>query len=615
MFTLILSIHARLYLDPKDREMTQLESPNGIDNKLVSKLYIFAETNPKSNSNDLQAPPPAPAPTIEPFRKHNDKDKKKKIISWVLPLSAAIIVVVAIVVVAVRRKKMPLKRMSMFDPFREADEVFAWLKFRLEDVSSLEIIGRGGSGVVYKAKMPDLRTVAIKKIVRPIEGGSELVGGDTTTSSLNYTSSVNYTRSINNNTRSLNTKQGQVRSEILTVGKMRHRNILPLLCHVSRPDCDYLVTEFMKNGSLQDLLQKVQEGRREFDWLARHSVALGVAQGLEYMHMNFYSRIVHRDLKPANILLGNDMEAKIADFGIAKSIPDTETHVTSSKLAGSFGYIAPEYYQTMKFDEKCDIYSFGVVLAVLVMGKLPSDEFFRRSEFSLLKWMRNVLIGEDPKQAIDPKMLGNGYEDHMLLVLRLACSCTLDNPQERPTSRDAAILLYDMSNENKKFTKLYSHNDLTTKYRCDGATREFLCSFIMVEGDKPPKDKGQSSGSEGTVGYPPNFKKRNGSNQGGSSNAAIPGTKDQPSVSSNTFTDEQYKRLTTLISEKSGSGSIPANVADVSKLNMTLGHPNGTKDVVTHIGSLRLTDKITINDVLVVRDYQDSILRTPSRDW
>ncbi|GKA68725.1 ribonuclease H-like domain-containing protein [Tanacetum coccineum] len=107
------------------------------------------------------------------------------------------------------------------------------------------------------------------------------------------------------------------------------------------------------------------------------------------------------------------------------------------------------------------------------------------------------------------------------------------------------------------------------------------------------------------VGYPSYFKKRNGSNQGGSSNATILSTKDQSSTSSNTFINEQVKRLMTLISEKSRSGSIPANVADVSKLNMIVGHPNGIKAVVTHIGSLSLTDKITINDVLVVPDYQD----------
>lgn len=413
--------------------MSQLESPNGIDSKLVSKRYNFAETNPKSNSNDLQAPPPAPAPTIEPFQKHNDKDKKKKLVlSCILALSAAVIVVV-IVVVAVRWKKKPDE---MIDPLRnDAHEaLFAFLKITEDAVSSLEIIGRGGSGEVYKAYLLDGSTVAIKKIVRPMEGGRKLIEGDTTTSSLNDTWSLN-------NTRSLNTKLGQVRSEILTVGRIRHRNILRLVGHVSRPDCDYLVTEYMKNGSLQDLLQKVKEGRREFDWLARYNVALGVAHGLEYMHFSHTPRIVHRDLKPANILLDNDMEAKIADFGIAKSIPDEDTHMKSSKLAGSLGYIAPEYYQTMEFNDKCDIYSFGIVLAVLVMGKLPSDEFFQRSDLSLLKWMGIAMTGEDPKQAIDPKMMGNGYEKQMLLFLKIACYCTHDNPEKRPTSKDATIML------------------------------------------------------------------------------------------------------------------------------------------------------------------------------
>nr|GEW00801.1 ribonuclease H-like domain-containing protein [Tanacetum cinerariifolium] len=110
------------------------------------------------------------------------------------------------------------------------------------------------------------------------------------------------------------------------------------------------------------------------------------------------------------------------------------------------------------------------------------------------------------------------------------------------------------------------------------------------------------------VEYPLNFKKIHGSNQSGSSNAAIPSTKDQPFVSSNTFTDEQFKRLMAPINEKSISASILANVVDVSKVNMTMGRPNGTKGVVTHIGSLRLTDKISTNDVLVVLDYHVSLL-------
>ncbi|GFP99049.1 leucine-rich repeat receptor-like serine/threonine/tyrosine-protein kinase sobir1 [Phtheirospermum japonicum] len=192
----------------------------------------------------------------------------------------------------------------------------------------------------------------------------------------------------------------------------------------------------------KDCLRLVAEGKRELDWLARYKIALGIAAGLEYLHMNHSPRIIHRDLKPANVLLDDEMEARIADFGLAKAVPDANTHVTTSNVAGTVGYIAPEYYQTFKFTDKCDMYSFGVVLGVLVIGKLPSDDYFQQTEeVSLVKWMRNLMTNGDPKRAIDKKMLGNGYEEQMMLVLKIACFCTLDNPKERPNSKDARCML------------------------------------------------------------------------------------------------------------------------------------------------------------------------------
>lgn len=197
-----------------------------------------------------------------------------------------------------------------------------------------------------------------------------------------------------------------------------------------RPDCHYLVYEYMKNGSLQDATQQVTEGTREIDWSARHRIAVGIAVGLEYLHVNHSQRIIHRDLKPVNVLIDDDMEARIADFGLAKAVPEFLTHVSTLHVVGTLGYIAPEYYQTIKFTDKCDIYNFGVLLGVLVVGKFPSDELFEpASGMGLVKWMRNVMTFENPKRAIDPKLMGNGYEEQMLLVLKIACFCTLDNPK------------------------------------------------------------------------------------------------------------------------------------------------------------------------------------------
>ncbi|KAK2631750.1 hypothetical protein EUGRSUZ_L02485 [Eucalyptus grandis] len=276
-----------------------------------------------------------------------------------------------------------------------------------EGLSSLEVIGRGGCGEVYKAEIPasNGKMIAIKKIIQPPRDITELTEEDT---------------------RDLDRKMRQIRSEIQTVGQIRHRNLLPLLAHLTRPDCHLLVYEFMKNGSLQDLLEKVSQGQTELDWVTRHRIALGVAAGLEYLHMNHNPRIIHRDLKPANILLDDDMEARISDFGLAKAMADMDTH----------------YHLTSKFTEKSDIYGFGVLLAALVIGKLPSDEFFNRTrDLNLVNWLRNVMTGDNPQQAIDPKLIGNGFKEQMLLVLKVAYYCTLDEPKNRPNSKDVRCML------------------------------------------------------------------------------------------------------------------------------------------------------------------------------
>ncbi|XP_015882396.2 leucine-rich repeat receptor-like serine/threonine/tyrosine-protein kinase SOBIR1 [Ziziphus jujuba] len=403
----------------------------------VPKRYILAESPTsgrnrssaaaapsKSNSTSAEAPGPSTPKT------HKKKENKKKLIGWILGFLAGAVagtisgfvfsLLFKLILAAVMGGGMD-KGPAIFSPLIKKKEDLAFLE-KEEGLASLEKIGQGGCGEVYKAELPGSngKLIAIKKIIQPPKDAAELTEEDSKT---------------------LNKKMRQIRSEINTVGHIRHRNLLPLLAHVSRPDCHYLVYEFMKNGSLQDRFGNVEAAVQELDWLARVKIALGVASGLEYLHMNHNPRIIHRDLKPANILLDDDMEARIADFGLAKAMPDAHTHITSSNVAGTVGYIAPEYHQTLKFTDKCDIYSFGVILAVLVTGKLPSDEFFQNgNEIGLVKWLRSV-ISESPREAIDPKLMGNGFEEQMLLVLKVAYFCTLDNPKERPNSKDVRCML------------------------------------------------------------------------------------------------------------------------------------------------------------------------------
>ncbi|GMN56873.1 hypothetical protein TIFTF001_025992 [Ficus carica] len=401
----------------------------------IPKRYIFAErSNSTSGRNrsftaNRTSYAPAPAPSQE--HHHNHKDRKKKILGWILGflagafagcISGFIFSLLFKLLLALVKGGGKDGGPAIFSPLIKKKEDLAFLD-KEDGLASLEKIGSGGCGEVYKAILPgsDGKWIAIKKIIQPPKDAAELTDEDS---------------------KLLNKKMRQIRSEITTVGQIRHRNLLPLLAHVSRPECHYLVYEFMKNGSLHDMLTQVMEGKRELDWLARHKIALGVAAGLEYLHMNHNPRIIHRDLKPGNVLLDDNMEARIADFGLAKAVPDAHTHVTSSNVAGTVGYIAPEYHQTLKFTDKCDMYSFGVLLGVLVMGRLPSDEFFQQQEeIGLVKWMRSVMTSENPQRALDPNLVGNGYEEQMLLVLKIACFCTQDNPKERPNSKDVRCML------------------------------------------------------------------------------------------------------------------------------------------------------------------------------
>ncbi|XP_042496134.1 leucine-rich repeat receptor-like serine/threonine/tyrosine-protein kinase SOBIR1 [Macadamia integrifolia] len=409
----------------------------------LPKRYILAENSTTNYhvGGGAVSPSPSPksstaeAPSPSTSSAHKRPKKERNLKGWMIGFFPGVAVGMLSGLTLSILFKLLLKYIKgrgkdtgpvIFSPLIKDAEAIAFLE-KEDGLSSLELIGHGGCGEVYKTELPGSngKIIAIKKILQnPPQQPTDA------------------TELADEESKLLTKKLRQIQSEIRTVGQIRHRNLLPLLAHIPLPDCHLLIYEYMKNGSLHDVLQQVSQGTREFEWNVRHRIAMGIAAGLEYLHMHHSPRVIHRDLKPANILLDDEMEPRIADFGLAKSVPDAKTHVTTSNLAGTVGYIAPEYHQTLKFTDKCDIFSFGVILAVLVMRKLPSDDFFQGTdEMSLVKWLRNVLTSHDPRKAIDEKLMGNGYEEQMLLVLKIACFCTVDNPKERPSSTDVRCML------------------------------------------------------------------------------------------------------------------------------------------------------------------------------
>lgn len=230
------------------------------------------------------------------------------------------------------------------------------------------------------------------------------------------------------------------RAEIQTLGNIRHRNIVKLYGFCYHQGSNLLLYEYLAKGSLGELLHGSPSS---LDWRTRFKIALGAAHGLAYLHHDCKPRIFHRDIKSNNILLDEKFDARVGDFGLAKVI-DMPHSKSMSAVAGSYGYIAPEYAYTLKVTEKCDIYSYGVVLLELLTGRTPVQPLDQGGD--LVSWVRNYI----QVHSLSPGMLDDrvNVQDqntipHMITVMKIALLCTSMSPVDRPTMREVVLMLIE----------------------------------------------------------------------------------------------------------------------------------------------------------------------------
>ncbi|XP_023739551.1 MDIS1-interacting receptor like kinase 2 [Lactuca sativa] len=262
------------------------------------------------------------------------------------------------------------------------------------DFNEAYCIGTGGYGIVYKAELQPNNVVAIKKL---------------------YSSSEN-----NDHTGFLN--------EVRALTNIRHRNIVKLYGYCSHVRHSFLIYQYLEKGSLGSILRS-HVLAKDLDWLNRVNIVKGVANGLAYMHHDCLPPMIHRDISIENILLDSDYEIHIFDFGTSKLLKLDSSNWTA--IAATYGYIAPELAYTMVANEKCDVYSFGIVALEVIMGKQPGELPTLSVDYLVL-----ANVGDSRIPFPSPQV-----EKQVKLVLSLARACLNSNPHGRPTMYQISNLL------------------------------------------------------------------------------------------------------------------------------------------------------------------------------
>ncbi|RID58016.1 hypothetical protein BRARA_F01346 [Brassica rapa] len=270
-------------------------------------------------------------------------------------------------------------------------------------------LGQGGAGSVYKGILPDGRVVAVKKLF-------------------------------------FNTREwaDQFFNEVNLISRVEHKNLVRLLgCSIEGPK-SLLVYEYVQNRSLDQILF-MKNTVHILSWKQRFTIIIGISEGLEYLHRGSEVKIIHRDIKTSNILLDQNLSPKIADFGLARSLGTDKTQ-TNTGIAGTLGYLAPEYLIKGQLTEKADVYAYGVLIIEIATGK--KNNAFSQGTSSVLHSVWEHFKADTLKSSVDPRLKGMFTEEDALKVLEIGLLCVQSSVELRPSMSE---IVYMLKNNDCKF--------------------------------------------------------------------------------------------------------------------------------------------------------------------
>ncbi|XP_057986371.1 cysteine-rich receptor-like protein kinase 44 isoform X2 [Hevea brasiliensis] len=364
----------------------------------------FGSTPPTSPQ---QAPP---APVSPPPQAGKKSNKARTVVIIVVPTVSVVIFVICICFFLKLRK--PKENVETVDKIESVESLqfdFGTISVATKNFCEENKLGQGGFGAVYKGTLSNGQDIAVKRLSKD-SGQGDL----------------------------------EFKNEVLLVAKLQHRNLVRLLGFCLERNERLLIYEFVPNTSLDHFIFDPIKGAH-LDWEKRYKIIGGIARGLLYLHEDSRLRIIHRDMKASNILLDVDMNPKISDFGMARLFIMDETQGNTSRIVGTYGYMAPEYAMHGQFSIKSDVFSYGVLLLEIVSGQ--KNNSFRNGEnvedllsYAWKNWREGTCMN-----IINPALRAAGSTSEMIRCIHIGLLCVQENVGDRPTMASVVLMLNSYS--------------------------------------------------------------------------------------------------------------------------------------------------------------------------
>ncbi|KAJ7968433.1 G-type lectin S-receptor-like Serine/Threonine-kinase [Quillaja saponaria] len=295
-------------------------------------------------------------------------------------------------------KRAELQELPLFE--------FAKLATATNDFHSANMLGQGGFGPVYKGILEDGKEVAVKRLSRASGQGRE-----------------------------------EFMNEVVVISKLQHRNLVKLLGCCIEGDEKMLIYEYMANKSLDAFLFKPLK-QKDLDWRKRFNIIQGIARGLLYLHRDSRLIIIHRDLKPSNILLDEELNPKISDFGMARIFKGSEDKDKTKRVVGTYGYMSPEYAMEGLFSEKSDVFSFGVLLLEIVSGRKNTSFYDDDLSLTLVGFAWKFWNEDNVTPLISPEIYDQCFRNDIMRCIQIGLLCVQELARYRPTVATIISMLH-----------------------------------------------------------------------------------------------------------------------------------------------------------------------------